>query len=443
MVKQRDKDRQALSRAGQGFPPGAEAFSYQNGVLAADKVPLPELAAAIGTPFYVYSATAIRTALRRFTAAFAGLDMLVAYAVKANSNQAVLKLLADAGAGADIVSGGELRRALAAGFPPEKIVYSGVGKTAEEIDLALRRRIGCFNVESLAELRLLAARAQALGVVAPVALRINPDIAAGGHAKIATGKAENKFGIAQADALPAYALAAGLKGITICGLDVHIGSQIVTAEPFARAFAFAARLVRELRQQGLTIRHVDIGGGLGVAYRAGGRPPLEPAAYAALLRQHLGGLGLSFIAEPGRFVTANAGALVAKVLFVKPAAAKNCIIVDAAMNDLIRPTLYEAWHEIVPVIAPAAAEPRYNSDIVGPVCETGDYLALGRLMPEPEPGALLAVLSSGAYGAGMANSYNSRLLVPEALVEGSRFAVIRPRPTYDSLLARDHIPAWL
>ncbi|KAA6406046.1 diaminopimelate decarboxylase [Candidatus Tokpelaia sp.] len=443
MRQRQSSDKQVLAWAKQGFPPGTEAFAYKDNVLAVENVLLPVIAASVGTPFYVYSATVICRNYRAFKAAFAGLDILVAYAVKANSNQAVLKLLAGAGAGADIVSGGELRRALAAGFHPQKIVYSGVGKTAEEMDFALQSRIGCFNVESPAELQLLSARAQALGAEAPVSLRINPDIAAGGHAKIATGKAENKFGIPQAEALQAYALAARLKGIKICGLDVHIGSQIEQAEPFARAFAFAAGLVQDLRRQGFSITHIDIGGGLGIAYQAGAKPPLEPGAYAALLRQYLGGLGLSFIAEPGRFITGNAGALVTKVLFVKPTAAKNFIIVDAGMNDLIRPTLYDAWHEIVPVVAPPAGEPCYQSDIVGPVCETGDYLALDRQMPLMPAGALLAVLSSGAYGAGMAGNYNSRLLVPEVLVEGGRFAIIRPRATYDSLLAQDKIPDWL
>lgn len=428
-----------------GFPLGAEAFTYQNGRLAVENVPLDTVAAAVGTPYYIYSATAIRQNFSAFQAAFAGMDALIAYAVKANPNQAVLKLLADAGAGADIVSGGELRRVLAAGFKPQKIIYSGVGKTAEEMDFALQSGIACFNVESAAELRQLDARAQSLKLRAPAALRINPDIDAGAHAKIATGKAENKFGIPAASALEAYALAASLPGIEICGLDVHIGSQIETAAPFARAFAFAARLAAELRARNLPLKHIDIGGGLGIAYKAGQKPPLCAEAYAALARQYLGGLGAALICEPGRALVANAGALVAKVLSVKPAQAKNFVIIDAGMNDLIRPTLYDAWHEIVPVAEPKA-EPPANAeicDIVGPVCETGDYLALGRAMPLPPAGALLAALGSGAYGAGMASGYNSRLAAPEILAEGGRFAVIRPRQTYADLLGRDCVPAWL
>lgn len=437
----RHKSSDCASRA--GFPAGTENFAYQNGSLAVENVVIADIAAAVGTPFYVYSAGAILGNFKRLAALFGDLDMMIAYAVKANSNQAVLKLLAQAGAGADIVSGGELYRALAAGINPQKIVYSGVGKTEEEMDFALKSNIFCFNVESVAELRQLSERARHMRKKAAVALRINPDIDARTHAKIATGKAENKFGIPHKEAGAAYADAAALPNIEICGADVHIGSQIETPAPYARAFAFAADLVRELRAQGFPIRHLDIGGGLGIAYNAAKKPPITAELYAALVKKHLSGLGLSLICEPGRFIVGNGGALIMRVLSVKRGSAKNIIIVDAAMNDLIRPTLYEAWHEIVPI-----AEAEYNGikalgDIVGPVCETGDYLALNRALPMPNAGALLAVLSCGAYGASMANTYNSRLLIPEVLVKGDRFAVIRPRETYADMAAKDIVPEWL
>lgn len=426
-----------------GFPAGAEHFAYKNGALHAENVAVAAVAAQMGTPFYLYSAAAIRENYRRFAASFSDMPMLVAYAVKANSNQAVLRLLAREGAGADIVSGGELRRAQAAGIDPSKIVYSGVGKTAAELDFALEQKIRCFNVESVAELQLLAERAAAKHCKAPVSLRINPDIDARTHDKIATGKAENKFGIAAAQAREAYALAASYPSIEICGVDVHIGSQIEEAEPFAQCFAFAARLVADLRAAGFPIRHIDVGGGLGIAYKAGAKAPLAAEAYAALLRRHLGGLDLEFITEPGRYIVGNAGILVASVLSVKQSEGKNFLIADAGMNDLIRPTLYEAWHEILPVAEADNRGEKLKTDIVGPVCESGDYLALNRQMPALKRGALLAVFSCGAYGAVMAGTYNSRPLIAEALADGSRFAAIRAREGYAELLARDIVPGWL
>jgi len=425
------------------FPAGTEAFAYCRGQLAVEETAVADIAAEVGTPFYVYSAAALRGNYRRFAEAFGDLPMLTAYAVKANSNQAVLRLLGNEGAGADIVSGGELSRALAAGIAPGKIVYSGVGKTAAELDFALKTGIFCFNIETAAELKLLAERAQALKLIAPVSLRINPDIDAQTHVKIATGKAENKFGIPAARAEEFYRLAASAPFLAIRGVDVHIGSQIETAAPFERVFRFAARLVGQLRAGGFPIRHIDVGGGLGVAYRAGRPAPLAPEAYAALLRRHLGGLGLDFITEPGRYIAANAGALIASVAAVKQGAAKNFIICDAGMNDLIRPTLYEAHHEIIPAAEAAADVPRQMADIVGPICETGDYLALNRAMPQLGRGDLLAVLSAGAYGAVMSSVYNSRPLAAEVMVEGSRFALIRPRQTVAELIARDHMPDWL
>jgi len=426
-----------------GFPAGAEDFAYHRGALAAENVPLARIAAEAGTPFYVYSAAALRRNYRRFAAALAPLPALVAYAVKANSNQAVLRLLAREGAGADIVSGGELSRALAAGIAPAKIVYSGVGKTAAELDFALQSGIFCFNVESAAELKLLSARAAALNLTAPVSLRINPDIDAGTHAKIATGKAENKFGIPAARAGEIYRLAASLPHLRICGVDVHIGSQIERAAPFERVFRFAAGLVGQLRAAGFPIRHIDVGGGLAAAYRAGRPAPVSPEAYAGLLKRHLGSLGLHFITEPGRYIAANAGALITAIVAVKQGADKNFIICDAGMNDLIRPTLYDAYHEIAPLAEPAAGAPLFPADIVGPVCETGDYLALSRPMPPLSSGDLLAALSAGAYGAVMSSVYNSRPLAAEVMVEGSRFALIRPRQSMAELISRDRVPDWL
>ncbi|WP_309086243.1 diaminopimelate decarboxylase [Chelativorans sp.] len=418
-------------------------FHYRDGVLHAEDVPVPQIAAAVGTPFYCYSTATLTRHFRVFCEVFSDLDTLVCYAMKANSNQAVLKTLGSLGAGADVVSEGELRRALAAGIPADKILFSGVGKTAREMDFALSARILCFNVESLPELELLSARAEALGIEAPVSLRINPDVDARTHKKISTGKAENKFGIPWKDARAAYARAAKLPGLRVTGIDMHIGSQITELEPFDRAFALLTELTETLRADGHAVEHVDLGGGLGVPYREDNEPPPLPHAYAEIVRRHVTRLGLKVIFEPGRLIVANAGILVSEILYVKEGEAKNFLIVDAAMNDLIRPTLYDAYHAIRPVREPGPDAPRMKVDVVGPVCETGDFLAQDRDLPAMRAGALIAVATAGAYGAVQASTYNSRLLVPEVLVNGERFHIVRPRPTYEELIGLDSLPDWL
>ncbi|WP_028034787.1 diaminopimelate decarboxylase [Chelativorans sp. J32] len=418
-------------------------FEYRDGMLHAEDVPVPRIAASVGTPFYCYSTATLTRHYRVFSEALSGLDALVCYAMKANSNQAVLKTLGNLGAGADVVSQGELRRALAAGIPAGKILFSGVGKTAEEMDFALAAGILCFNVESLPELQLLSARAQALGLEAPVSLRINPDVDARTHKKISTGKSENKFGIPWKDARQAYASAAALPGLKVTGIDMHIGSQITELQPFDQAFALLTELTETLRADGHAINHVDLGGGLGVPYREDNEPPPLPDAYAEVVRRHVTRLGVKVIFEPGRLIVGNAGILVSQVLYVKEGEAKNFLIVDAAMNDLIRPTLYDAYHTIRPVVEPAPDAPRLKADVVGPVCETGDFLALDRDLARMEPGALIAIGTAGAYGAVQASTYNSRLLVPEVLVNGDRFHVVRPRQTYEELIALDSLPDWL
>lgn len=417
-------------------------FEYRDGVLHAENVSLPEIAKAVGTPFYVYSRATLERHYRVFSEAFADMDTLVTYALKANSNQAVLTALAKMGAGADTVSEGEIRRALAAGIPASKIVFSGVGKTPREMDFALKTGIYCFNVESEPELEILSARAVALGKVASVSLRINPDVDAKTHAKISTGKSENKFGIPRVKAREAYARAAKLPGIDVVGIDMHIGSQIIDLEPFDNAFALMAQLVEELQADGHKIRHVDVGGGLGIPYHFDNNPPPLPVAYAEIVAKHIKPLGLKTVFEPGRLIVGNAGILVTEVIFVKEGDAKNFVIVDAAMNDLIRPTLYEAYHDIKPVREAGDDAPRMRADIVGPVCETGDYLGLDREMAKPEAGDLLAVFTAGAYGAVLSSTYNSRLLVPEVMVDGENYHIIRPRRTYEELLALDSIPDW-
>jgi diaminopimelate decarboxylase len=418
-------------------------FEYRDGVLHAEDVPLPEIAAAVGTPFYCYSTATLTRHFHVFSKAFAGADMLVCYALKANSNQAVIRTLAKLGAGADVVSEGELRRALAAGVPPEKIVFSGVGKTAREMDFALEAGILCFNVESEPELELLSARAVALGKTAPVSLRINPDVDARTHKKISTGKAEDKFGIPLTRAREVYAHAARLPGLKVTGVDAHIGSQITDLQPYDDAYRLLAELVRTLRADGHRIDHVDLGGGLGIPYRTDNDPPPLPDAYAEIARKHTADLGVKVIFEPGRMIVGNAGILVTQVIYLKEGEAKNFIIVDAAMNDLVRPTLYDAFHEIRPVVQTAPDASRVRADVVGPVCETGDYLGHDRDLPRPNPGDLLAVGTAGAYGAVQAGTYNSRLLVPEVLVDGDRFHVIRPRTSYDALIGLDSVPGWL
>ncbi len=416
-------------------------FGYIDGVLHAENVPVPEIAKAVGTPFYVYSTATLERHYKVFSGAFADVDAMVCYAMKANSNQAVLKTLAKLGAGIDVVSGGELRRALGAGVPANRIMFSGVGKTVAEMDYALEAGIYCFNIESEPELEVLNLRAVKAGKRAHVSFRINPDVDARTHAKISTGKKENKFGISYERARAVHA--ATLPGIEVTGIDMHIGSQITELQPFEDAFRLLRELVESLRADGHTISHVDIGGGLGIPYREDNNPPPLPDAYAHIVKNELKSLNCKIITEPGRLIVGNAGILVTEVIYVKDGGEKNFVIVDGAMNDLIRPTLYEAYHGIRPVVQPAVDAPRIKADIVGPVCETGDYLALDREMAAPQPGDLIAVSSAGAYGAVQAGTYNSRLLVPEVLVKGDKFHVIRPRGTYEELIALDSVPAWL
>ena len=415
-------------------------FQYRDGALFAEDVDLTALAGTVGTPFYVYSAATLRRHVRVIREAFEGIPTLVAYAMKANSNQAVLKVIAGEGAGADVVSGGELERAIAAGIPASKIVFSGVGKTVKEMRRGLELGIKCFNLESEPELERLSEIAAAMGKVAPVSVRINPDVDAGTHAKISTGKKGDKFGIPFVRAREVYARIAALPGVSAVGIDMHIGSQITDMTPFDNAYALMAQLVRELRVEGHDIRHVDVGGGLGIPYHADKDAPPLPAQYAEIVRKHLGGLGAELVLEPGRLIVGNAGILVTRVEYVKEGG-KHFVIVDAAMNDLIRPTLYEAHHEIQPVRH--SNLPSVTADIVGPVCESGDYIAQDRRIEGVKEGDLLAVMSAGAYGAVMASTYNSRPLIPEVLVDGDRWHVIRPRPSIDALIALDSVPDWL
>ncbi|MFO1117628.1 MAG: diaminopimelate decarboxylase [Beijerinckiaceae bacterium] len=418
-------------------------FDYRDGVLHAEDVDLKALARDVGTPFYCYSTATIERHYEVFSRAFAGLDARVCYAMKANSNQAVIRTLARKGAGMDIVSEGELRRARAAGVPGERITFSGVGKTDHEIALALDEGIHCFNVESEPELAAISRIATEKNKLAPIALRVNPDVDAKTHAKISTGKAENKFGVPIGNARAIYAAARALPGVRVSGVDMHIGSQITYLDPFDNAFALLAELVRELRSDGHAIDHLDLGGGLGIPYRDNEDPDsYHPDRYAAVVRRRVGDLGCTLLFEPGRLIVGNAGILVTRVIYVKRGEAKAFVIVDAAMNDLIRPTLYEAHHEIVPVVLQQGGR-RITADIVGPVCETGDYLALDREISEPSPGDLLAIMSAGAYGAVQAGTYNSRLLVPEVIVNGKLSSVVRARPSYDELIGLDTIPAWL
>jgi diaminopimelate decarboxylase len=418
-------------------------FDYRSGVLHAEAVDITKLAETVGTPFYCYSTATLERHYRVFAGAFADVKALVCYAMKANSNQAVVRTLAKLGAGADVVSEGELKRARAAGIAPDKIMFSGIGKTARELALAVDEGILCVNVESEGELELLSSIAQAKGRVADISVRVNPDIDPKTHAKIATGKAENKFGIPISRARDVYARAAKLPGVKVAGVDMHIGSQITELQPFKDAFALLSEFVRTLRADGHAIAHVDLGGGLGIPYRDDNDPPPNPDAYAAIVKQATRDLDCTLIFEPGRLLVGNAGILVTRVLYLKRGEAKNFIIVDAGMNDLVRPTLYEAHHEIRPVRRPAQDDWRLVADVVGPVCESGDFLALGRELPEPKPGDLLAVMSAGAYGAVQAGTYNTRPLVPEVLVKEGEWALVRPRIEAEALIAMDRLPSWL
>jgi diaminopimelate decarboxylase len=417
-------------------------FHYKNGVLHAEDVDLATLAREVGTPFYCYASATLERHYRVFAAALPK-DTLIAYAMKANDNLAVLKTLARLGAGVDVVSVGELLKAQAAGVPGERIVFSGVGKTKDEMRAGLAAHIHQFNVESEPELEALNEVALEMGMRAPVALRVNPDVDAKTHAKISTGTSETKFGIPWKHAREAYALAARLKGIEVKGIDVHIGSQIAELAPFEAAFARVMELVHTLRSEGHTISHIDLGGGLGVPYRPDNEPPPDPDAYGKLIARVTKDMGAQLIFEPGRLIAANAGVLISRVTYAKRGEAKTFLILDAGMNDLIRPALYDAHHEIIPVKQPGANTPRETYDVVGPVCETSDLFAAAREMPRVEPGDLVAIMSAGAYGAVMASSYNARPPAPEVLVKGAQWSVVRPRLTHEALIALDRVPAWL
>jgi diaminopimelate decarboxylase len=418
-------------------------FDYRSGVLHAEAVDIAKLAETIGTPFYCYSTATLERHYSVFAGAFSDVKALVCYAMKANSNQAVVRTLAKLGAGADVVSGGELMRARAAGISPDKIMFSGIGKTANELALAVDEGILCVNVESEPELELLASIAQSKDRVANISIRVNPDVDPLTHAKIATGKAENKFGIPISRAREVYGRAAKLPGVKVTGVDMHIGSQITDLQPFNDAFALLSEFVLALRADGHAIAHVDLGGGLGIPYRDDNDPPPRPEAYAAMVKAATRELDCTLIFEPGRLLVGNAGILVTRVLYLKRGEAKNFVIVDAGMNDLIRPTLYEAHHEIRPVRRPSQGDWRMVADVVGPVCESGDFLALGRELPEPKPGDLLAVMTAGAYGAVQAGTYNTRPLVPEVLVREGEWALVRPRLEVEALIAMDRMPPWL
>jgi diaminopimelate decarboxylase len=418
-------------------------FDYRDGVLHAEAVNLSGLAETVGTPFYCYSTATLERHYRVFTEAFAGEKTLVCYAMKANSNQSVLRTLAKLGAGADVVSGGELKRALAAGIPAQKILFSGVGKTETELRAALAADILCINIESEPELELLSRLAVETGKTARISVRVNPDVDAGTHAKISTGKSENKFGIPLAHARAVYACAAKLPGIEVTGTDMHIGSQITELDRMETAFRILAEFVQTLRADGHTISHIDFGGGLGIPYYMDREAPPAPDAYAAMVKRVTHNLGCTLMFEPGRLIVGNAGILVSRVIYVKHGEAKNFVIIDAAMNDLIRPTLYEAHHDILPVHQPAKGTPNIVADVVGPVCESGDYLALDRSLAEPKAGDLLAIMTAGAYGAVQSGTYNTRPLVPEVLVKDDQYAVVRPRLDVDALIAMDKSAPWL
>jgi diaminopimelate decarboxylase len=418
-------------------------FLYKNGVLHAEDVAIPDIVASVGAPFYVYSTATLTRHFQLFDDALAGMDHLVCYAMKAASNQAILQTLAKLGAGMDVVSGGEYARARAAGVPGERIVFSGVGKTRDEMRLALTGGIRQFNVESEPEMAVLSAVATELGVKAPITIRVNPDVDAKTHAKIATGKSENKFGIPISRAREVYAQAATLPGIDVIGIDVHIGSQLTQLEPFELAYQKVAELTETLRVDGHNIRRLDLGGGLGIPYTRSNEAPPLPTDYGAMVKRVLGHLNCEIEIEPGRLIAGNAGILVSQVIYVKEGEDRKFLILDAAMNDLIRPAMYDAHHDIEPVIEPQVGAERATYDVVGPVCESGDTFAKGREMAQMNAGDLVAFRSAGAYGAVMSSEYNTRPLIPEVMVNGSEFAVIRSRPSFDEIINRDTIPEWL
>ncbi len=418
-------------------------FLYRDGVLYAEDVPVSEIAAQVGTPFYLYSSATLLRHFTLFDDALDGMPHMVCFAMKSASNQAILKLLADAGAGMDVVSGGEYMRAKAAGVLGDKIVFSGVGKTADEMRLALEGGIRQFNVESEPEMQVLSAVASSMGKTAPITVRVNPDVDAKTHAKIATGRKEDKFGIPIARAREVYALAASLPGLKVIGIDVHIGSQLTELAPFETAYQKVAELTEQLRADGHEISRLDLGGGLGIPYTRSNEAPPLPTEYGALIKRTVSHLGCEIEIEPGRLISGNAGIMVSKVIYVKSGEGRDFLILDGAMNDLIRPAMYEAYHDIIPVIEPAPGVDQQPYDIVGPVCESGDTFAKQRDMPPLEADDLVAFRSAGAYGAVMSSEYNTRPLIPEVLVQGDQFAVIRPRPTFDEIINRDTIPEWL
>jgi len=409
----------------------------------AEDVPLSKIAAEVGTPVYVYSSATFERHYNVFADVFSDVDALVAYSVKANSNIAVLATLAKLGCGADVVSAGELIRALTAGVPASKIVFSGVGKTRDEMKLALEANIKIFNVESIPELHVLSETAQSLGKIAPIAFRVNPDISAGGHEKISTGKAENKFGIAWNRSESAYELAANLPGVEVEGVDVHIGSQIDSLDPFRRTIEKISDLVSRLRKSGHNIKSFDIGGGLGISYGNNQKVPPHPSEYGAMVKEATQDLDVELIFEPGRMVSGNSGILLSKVIYAKDTGTRNFLIIDAAMNDLIRPALYDAYHDIEAVKAPGPDYEEVLFDVVGPVCETGDTFARGRALPPMRSEDLLVFHTAGAYGAAQASQYNTRPLIPEVLVNGSAYEVIRERPSIDDILRTERLPDWL
>ncbi|MBL0318340.1 MAG: diaminopimelate decarboxylase [Alphaproteobacteria bacterium] len=418
-------------------------FNYKHGVLYAEDVPVSDIVKQVGTPVYIYSSATIQRHYRVFLEPFpSSLNVMLCYAVKANDNNAIIKLLANEGAGVDAVSGGEIRRARIAGVNPKKIVFSGVGKTTEEMAYALTERILQFNVESEEELRTLSQVAESLGMTANIAIRLNPDIDAGTHHKISTGKKEHKFGVEWQRAKHIYRLAADLPGINPCAISMHIGSQLLDLEPFRKAFSKIAELLKMLRGEGHIITRLDLGGGLGIPYHEEVIPP-TPKDYADVVSEATKDLGCSLVFEPGRLIVGNSGILVTQVIYEKKTESRNFLIVDAAMNNLIRPTLYDAYHHIIPVVQSSSNTVQHLVDVVGPICETGDVLAMQRLMPTCNPGDLLAIRSAGAYGSVMGSTYNSRPLLAEVMVKGDTFDVIRPRQTYEELFAKDHIPTWL